>query len=110
MGLFDKFKGLFSKEEEGPQEPSIACSRCGFEYPESSMIISDTEVFCPDCHEKVKKEAAEAEFRRKQAAALQRTKYYCYDCKFHFSRKKDFTIRLCPNCGSENFVEQEKLI
>jgi Zn finger protein HypA/HybF involved in hydrogenase expression len=109
MGVFDWIKGRFSSEEE-QQEPMIACARCNFEYPESSMIIGDTAVYCPDCHEKAKKEAAEEEFRRKQAVALQRTKYYCYDCKFHFSRKKDFMLRLCPNCGSENFVEQDKLI
>ena len=80
------------------------------EFPETSMVVSDTAVFCPDCHEKNKRESAEAEFKKKQALALQRSKYYCYDCKFHFSRKKDFMIRLCPNCGSENFVEEDKLI
>lgn len=110
MGVFDKFKGLFNRKEEEPQEPMLTCARCNLEYPESSMIIGDTTVYCPDCHEKAKKEAAEEEFRRKQAVALQRTKYYCYDCKFHFSRKKGFMLRLCPNCGSENFVEEDKLI
>lgn len=109
MGIGDWFKEKFMKEEE-PEEPLIACSRCNMEYPESSMIVTDTSIFCNDCHEKAKREAAEAEFKRKQAVALQRMKYYCYDCKFHFSRKKDFTLRLCPNCGSENFVEEGKLI
>ena len=109
MGIGDWFKEKFMKEEE-PKEPLVACARCNFEYPESSMVIDGTTMFCPDCLEKSKREAAEAEFKRKQAAALQRIKYYCYDCKFHFSRKRDFMIRLCPNCGSENFVDQGKVI
>ena len=109
MGVFDWFKDHFNKEEE-PQEALVECSRCNLEYPESSIIIGDTDILCQDCHSIIKKEAAESEFKRKQAAILQKKKFYCYDCKFHFSRKKDFTIHLCPNCGSENFVEQDKLI
>ncbi|MBN1544223.1 hypothetical protein JW898_02040 [Candidatus Woesearchaeota archaeon] len=109
MGIGDWFKGIFGKEEE-PQEPMRACDRCGFEFPEMSLVISGENQFCGECNDKIKKDIAEAEFRRKQALATQRTKFYCYECRFHFSRKKDFPIRLCPNCGSENFVEEGKII
>ncbi|MBW2971650.1 hypothetical protein KY359_01315 [Candidatus Woesearchaeota archaeon] len=109
MGIGSWLRDKFGKEEE-PQEPMRSCDRCGFEFPEISMVISDDRVMCHDCNDKRKKEIADAEFRRKQAVALQRMKYYCYDCKFHFSRKKDFPIRLCPNCGSENFVDEGRLI
>jgi len=109
MGIADWFKDKFGREEEEP-EPSKVCDRCGFEFPEMSMILAGDNVFCSECLDKHKKELAEAEFKRKQAQIMQRMKYYCYDCKFHFSRKKDFSIRLCPNCGSENFVEEGKLL
>ena len=109
MGITDWFKERFGKEEE-PQEPMAACSRCGFEFPESLMIHKEEASFCSDCNTKRKQEIEALEFKKKQAAAMQRQKFYCYDCKFHFSRKKEFPIRLCPNCGSENFVEEGRLI
>jgi Zn finger protein HypA/HybF involved in hydrogenase expression len=102
MGIADWFKNRFGEQEE--PEPVRGCDRCGFEYPETSMVIADDSLFCSECHDIRKKEVAEAEFRKKQAAVMQRIKYYCYECKFHFSRNKDFQLRLCPNCGSENFV------
>ncbi|MBW2967249.1 hypothetical protein KY362_02065 [Candidatus Woesearchaeota archaeon] len=105
----DRFKGMFNREDE-MEEPMRACERCGFEYPEISLMADGNSVFCNDCLQKKKKEAADAEFRRKQAIANARMKYYCYDCKFHFSRKKDFMINMCPNCGSENFVEEKKIL
>lgn len=109
MGIKDWFRERFGGEEE-PEIPTRACDRCGFDFPETSMIITGDSLFCGECLDKHKRELAEAEFRKKQQEIVQRVKYYCYDCKFHFSRKKDFTIRLCPNCGSENFVQQDKLI
>jgi DNA-directed RNA polymerase subunit RPC12/RpoP len=109
MGIGDWFKEKFGAEEE-PPEPMASCSRCGFEFPEDLMINTEDASFCSECHTKRKQEVEELEFKKKQAAALARLKYYCYDCKFHFSRKKDFMLRLCPNCGSENFVEEGKLL
>ena len=110
MGITDWFKEKFGAEEEEPEIPNQGCDRCGFEFPETSMIITGENVFCGECLGKHKREVEEAEFKRKQALIIQRMKYYCYDCKFHFSRKKDFPLRLCPNCGSENFVDEGKLI
>jgi DNA-directed RNA polymerase subunit RPC12/RpoP len=109
MGIVDWFKDRFSGEEEIP-ELLRSCDRCHFEYPETSMIIYNDSLFCDECLVKHKREKEEEEFRKKQAKALQKIRYYCYECKFHFSRKKDFPIRLCPNCGSENFVAESKLI
>lgn len=110
MGLTDWFRERFGAEEEEPEIPERACDRCGFGFPETSMVIHEDNVLCEECLSKNKREQEEAEFRRKQAQVVQRMKYYCYDCKFHFSRKKEFPIRLCPNCGSENFVEEGKLM
>jgi DNA-directed RNA polymerase subunit RPC12/RpoP len=109
MGLGDWFKGIFNREEDIP-EPMRSCSRCGFEFPEALMMTDGSQVFCSPCHNKRKSEDAELEFRRRQAMAMQKAKYYCYDCKFHFSRKKDFPINLCPNCGSGNFVPEDRLL
>jgi Zn finger protein HypA/HybF involved in hydrogenase expression len=109
MGLGDWFKGIFRREEEIP-EPMRSCDRCGFEFPEALMVTDGSQVFCSPCHGKRRQEAADAELRRRQALANMKVKYYCYDCKFHFARRKDFTINLCPNCGSGNFVEESRLL
>ncbi len=108
MGIADWFKDRFGKQQE--LEPERMCDRCGFEFPEMSMVIYNDSLFCNDCLDKHKREKEEAEFRKKQDAIVSKIKYYCYDCKFHFSRSKEFGIRLCPNCGSENFVSESKLI
>jgi DNA-directed RNA polymerase subunit RPC12/RpoP len=109
MGFGDWFKGILGKEEE-PQEHMAPCDRCGFEYPQSLLIKGGSASFCSECNTKRKREAEEADFKRRQALAIARVKYYCYNCKFHFSRKKEFGIQLCPNCGSSNFVEEDRLV
>ena len=53
---------------------------------------------------------AENKQEKKQAEANQKIKFYCYNCKFHFGRKKDFYVRICPNCGSTNFVEEDRMV
>jgi Zn finger protein HypA/HybF involved in hydrogenase expression len=110
MGLIDWFKDRFGAEE-AIQEPMRSCDRCAFEYPETSLVIDNGKVFCHDCHGKHKKSLAEAELKRKQAAlANVKLKYYCYNCKFHFSRRQGFPLSLCPNCGSGNFVEEKRIL
>lgn len=109
MGVGDWFKKVWNREEEIKEEPLRTCDRCHFDYPEASMMITDDSFFCPDCHGRYKKEKAELEFKKKQEAVRQRMRYHCYNCKFNFTRGKEFNIKLCPNCGSENFVEQDLL-
>ena len=109
MGIFDKFKALLSGEEES-DDVVRACDRCGFDQPEHSMVIAGEHLLCGECNDLRKKEIADLEFKKKQAEIIERIKYYCYDCKFHFTRKKDFPLRLCPNCSSENFVEEGTLL
>ncbi|MFH1063902.1 MAG: hypothetical protein V1729_02375 [Candidatus Woesearchaeota archaeon] len=108
MGIIDWFKDRLSSEEE-IQEDARGCDRCGFEYPEHSMVISGESLYCGECSSIRKRELADMEFKKKQEAVVHKIKYYCYNCKFNFSRKKDFGIKLCPNCGSENFVSQDRL-
>lgn len=109
MGIVNWFRDRFNSE---PAEEEIYrnCDKCGSDLPETSMVIYNDSLFCSECLTKHKKEKEEAEFRRKQALQNQKLKYYCYNCKFHFSRKKEFGIRLCPNCGSENFVAENEII
>jgi len=109
MGVLDWFKEVFKREDD-VEEPMKPCDRCGMEYPETSMVIDGSSIFCYDCKDKRKKEIAEMEFNRKQSLLNQKIKYHCYNCKFHFSRKKDFPLQMCPNCGSGNFVEEGRLV
>ncbi len=109
MGLLDWVKDVFGNETQ-PEDPMRLCNSCGFEFPEMSLVSEGTLAFCPECNGKRKKEKADIEFKKKQALANVKIKYYCYNCKFHFSRKKDFSVRMCPNCGAENFVEENKMI
>ena len=109
MGIVGWFKDVFGKEEE-IQEAMRLCDKCGIEYPEALMINSGSFVLCSECNVKRKKEISDMDMKRKQALATQKIKFYCYQCKFHFARKKDFGIKLCPNCGSSNFVEEDRLV
>ncbi len=104
------FRKLLGVEDIEIPEPTSTCVTCGLEFPESSMVMTDTASYCDECNNQRKKELSDMEFKKKQAAILQKVKYHCYSCKFNFSRKQDFTIRLCPNCGSENFVEHDKIV
>jgi len=108
MGLGSWLKDKILGEEEIP-EPMESCSRCGFEFPEALMHGDSGALFCSECLSKKKSEAAEAEAKRKQAMLNQKVKYFCYQCKFHFSRKRDFPLGICPNCGSKNFIPESKL-
>ncbi|NQU79334.1 hypothetical protein HQ545_06225 [Candidatus Woesearchaeota archaeon] len=109
MGVLDWFTNKIEKEDEF-EESQRGCDMCGLNFPETSMIIAENAIYCEECNTQRKKDVSEAEFNKKQEAALQKSKFHCYDCKFNFARRKEFKIRLCPNCGSENFVEQEKPI
>jgi len=109
MGLGDFFKGIFNREEEIP-EPMRPCDRCGFEFPEALMVTDGSKVFCSPCHGKRKQDIADADLKRRQALANMKIKYYCYECKFHFARKQDFPINMCPNCGSSKFVPEDRLM
>ena len=109
MGLGSWFKDRFWKEEEIP-EPMLSCSRCGFEFPEALMMSDPAGKYCSECFDKKKKETAEAAAKRRQEMLNAKVKYFCYDCKFHFSRRRDFPLGLCPNCGSKNFVPEKQLM
>lgn len=112
MGIGNWFKERFGKEEEVQQETEelVGCARCGFEYPVSSMKFGEDGTFCSDCLPLHIKAKEEAEYKAKQQELLSKVKYYCHNCKFHFSRKKDFQIGACPNCGSDNFTPESKLV
>ena len=109
----DRFKDPFGRKEETFQESVeelSECSRCGYEYPVSIMMFGEEGSFCRDCMPLHKKEKEEAEFKAKQREMLSKVKYYCHNCKFHFSRKSEFSINQCPNCGSDNFTPESKLM
>ena len=111
MGLGTWFRGILQKEEEEySPEPTSSCEHCGIEYPSALMLGNGTYLICSDCNKKQKKDEADAEFKRKQALINSKAKFYCYNCKFHFSRRRELNIRICPNCGSENFVEEGKIL
>jgi DNA-directed RNA polymerase subunit RPC12/RpoP len=109
MGIGSWFKGLFENEEQ-IIEPMMNCSRCGFEYPEALLISDSGAKFCSECLDKKRKESADAEAKRKAAMANMKMKYYCYNCKFSFTRKRDFYVNACPNCGGGNFVPESKVL
>ena len=112
MSIVDWIKGKLKGKDEEPRkmEESAACSRCGFEYPISVMLFGEDGKFCRDCMPLHKKEKEDSEFKKEQAELLSKIKYFCHNCKFHFSRKKDFQIGACPNCGSDNFTPESKLM
>jgi Zn finger protein HypA/HybF involved in hydrogenase expression len=110
MGLFDKFKDVFKKEDEF-RESTVGCDRCGLEFPRSMMTSYGTGSFCGECFGKHKKEETEKETQRKaEARANTKVRFFCYQCKFHFSRKPGFPLSMCPNCGSTNFVPESRVI
>ena len=105
MGFSDWVKGIFSKEEE-PSYDVIACARCGIEYPEDVMHPEGSVVFCNDCVEKQKTEQEELERKRRQMSRVAVYHYKCGDCRFSFKRKDDFNLKMCPNCGGQNFFAE----
>ena len=60
MGIRDWFRERFSTEDEIP-EPMRHCDSCGFEFPETSLVILSDSLYCNECHTKKRKEAEEEE-------------------------------------------------
>jgi predicted RNA-binding Zn-ribbon protein involved in translation (DUF1610 family) len=112
MGIGSWLKGKVGTKEKTFQqtEELVPCSRCSFEYPRSHLVKEEDGRFCRDCVPLHKKDKEDADFKKQQQESMSKIKFYCYNCKFHFSRKKDFTIKSCPNCGSDNFVPESKIL
>lgn len=78
----------------------IMCRKCGRKSPVAKMRydVNGKDLICIDCLGQRKVEGPQ--IKGVQKSGGESVRYFCQNCKYRFSRKKEVGIpKVCPFCG-----------
>jgi len=116
-----KFKNTIKMEQAMPLSGMLTCGSCGVRTPISSMRynLGGSKLICPSCVEKerggikpgtthspvavkLQKEQSLKQASQPSEAGPGVASYYCRNCHFKFSRRRDMDVGTCPYCGKDS--------